>query len=154
MAKAKPRVGDRINLPETAASPLPDGFFGATQANGNGSTQQATQKKPARQSSSQPVLPAASPSSRPRSSRQNPSQLPDSSQASDFPKRRKATFRLSYTVLEQLAALQTQLQQEFSKAEIPSKEIMVEEAIAQFLAKSTKNHRSLLAKLKERQRQR
>ena len=47
---------------------------------------------------------------------------------------RKSTFQLSEEVLKQLDRYHLQLQLELGKADAPYKEVIVEEAIAQFLA--------------------
>jgi len=47
---------------------------------------------------------------------------------------RKSTFQLSEEVLKQLDRFHLQLQLELGKADAPYKEVIVEEAIAQFLA--------------------
>jgi hypothetical protein len=64
---------------------------------------------------------------------------------------KKATFQIDSQVLQQLDKLHLKLQLENGKAEAPYKEVIVEEAIAQFLEQLNKNEVKLLRNLKARQ---
>ncbi len=64
---------------------------------------------------------------------------------------RKSTFQLSEEVLKQLDRYHLQLQLELGKAEAPYKEVIVEEAIAQFLVNADQK---TVDKLIERQKTR
>ena len=64
---------------------------------------------------------------------------------------RKSTFQLSEEVLKQLDRYHLQLQLELGKAEAPYKEVIVEEAIAQFLVNADQK---IVDKLLERQKTR
>lgn len=64
---------------------------------------------------------------------------------------RKSTFQLSEEILKQLDRYHLQLQLDLGKADAPYKEIIVEEAIAQFLANADlKSVNSLLERQKTR----
>ena len=76
--------------------------------------------------------------------------LPTSQQVNKS-KIRKSTFQLSEAVLTQLDRYHLQLQLDLGKADAPYKEIIVEEAIAQFLANAdSKSVNSLLERQKTR----
>ena len=64
---------------------------------------------------------------------------------------RKSTFQLSEEVLKQLDRYHLQLQLELGKADAPYKEVIVEEAIAQFLVNADQK---IVDKLLERQKTR
>ena len=64
---------------------------------------------------------------------------------------RKSTFQLSEEVLKQLDKYHLQLQLELGKADAPYKEVIVEEAIAQFLVNADQK---IVDKLLERQKTR
>jgi hypothetical protein len=59
---------------------------------------------------------------------------------------RKSTFQLSEEVLKQLDRYHLQLQIDLGKADAPYKEVIVEEAIAQFLAKADQTFVDMLLK--------
>ncbi|AFY75459.1 hypothetical protein Syn7502_03633 (plasmid) [Synechococcus sp. PCC 7502] len=64
---------------------------------------------------------------------------------------RKSTFQLSEEILKQLDIYHLQLQLEMGKADAPYKEVIVEEAISQFLSNSdTKSLEKLLKRQKTR----
>ena len=67
---------------------------------------------------------------------------------------KKATFQLSTSVLEQLDTFHLQLQLELGKANTPYKEVLVEEAIAQLLERTSQNRPKLIGALQKRQQQR
>ena len=81
------------------------------------------------------------------------SKLVDKSASQTTDKLRKATFKLSEPVLEQLDTFHLQLQLELGKANAPYKEVVVEEAISQLLEQVIQDRDSLIARLKERQQQ-
>jgi hypothetical protein len=64
---------------------------------------------------------------------------------------RKSTFQLSEDILQQLETFHLQLQLELGRGNAPYKEVIVEEAIAQFLEQDRDN---LLAGLQQRQQRR
>ncbi|OYQ62625.1 hypothetical protein B9G53_21175 [Pseudanabaena sp. SR411] len=64
---------------------------------------------------------------------------------------RKSTFQLSEEVLKQLDRYHLQLQIDLGKADAPYKEVIVEEAIAQFLAKADQ---TFVDRLRKRQKTR
>ena len=67
---------------------------------------------------------------------------------------RKATFQLSEAVLQQLDKFHLQLQLELGKSSAPYKEVIVEEALAQFLEQARSNRDELLKALRSRQERR
>lgn len=67
---------------------------------------------------------------------------------------KKATFQIDSQVLRQLDRLHLKFQMENGKAEAPYKEVIVEEAIARFLAEINDNEAQLLQDLKARQKSR
>ncbi len=67
---------------------------------------------------------------------------------------RKATFQLSEAVLQQLDKFHLQLQLELGKSSAPYKEVIVEEAITQFLEQASFNRDELLKALRSRQERR
>ncbi len=73
------------------------------------------------------------------------------SQQADKSRIRKATFQLSEAVLQQLDKFHLQLQLELGKSSAPYKEVIVEEAIAQFLEQAGSNRDELLKALRSRQ---
>lgn len=67
---------------------------------------------------------------------------------------RKATFKLSETVLRKLDNYHLQLQLELGKADAPYKEVIVEEAICRLLGQVGLNSGEVLAALQARQESR
>jgi hypothetical protein len=67
---------------------------------------------------------------------------------------KKATFQIDSQVLQQLDRLHLKFQMENGKAEAPYKEVIVEEAIARFLAEINDNEAQLLQDLSARQKSR
>jgi hypothetical protein len=67
---------------------------------------------------------------------------------------KKATFQIDSQVLRQLDRLHLKFQMENGKAEAPYKEVIVEEAIARFLAEINDNEAQLLQDLNARQKSR
>ena len=65
---------------------------------------------------------------------------------------KKATFQIDSQVLQQLDRLHLKFQMENGKAEAPYKEVIVEEAIARFLAEINDNEAQLLQDLSARQK--
>ncbi len=64
---------------------------------------------------------------------------------------RKSTFQLSEEILKRLDIFHLQLQLELGKADAPYKEVIVEEAIAQFLNSANLNQAETIALLLKRQ---
>lgn len=127
MPKERRSAGDRINLPKTKA----DEYFDSVEV------------KSVDQSTSQEV------NQQFNKSGSQDANNPTSQQAN---KLRKATFKLSQSVLEQLDTFHLQLQLELGKANAPYKEAIVEEAISQLLEQMLQNRDLLVARLQERQR--
>lgn len=67
---------------------------------------------------------------------------------------KKATFQIDSQILQQLDRLHLKFQMENGKAEAPYKEVIVEEAIARFLAEINDNEAQLLQDLSARQKNR
>lgn len=67
---------------------------------------------------------------------------------------KKATFQLDNDILQELDQLHLKLQLEYGKAATPYKEVIVEEAIARFLAELNANEAKLLQDLDARQKKR
>jgi len=136
MPKERRSAGDRINLPKTKA----DDYFDCVEV------------KPVDQSTPPPVNSSAS---QPASESINQPATQDASKqtSQQADKLRKATFKLSQSILEQLDTFHLQLQLELGKANAPYKEVIVEEAIAQFLEQIPQERNSVIAKLQERQQQ-
>ncbi len=67
---------------------------------------------------------------------------------------RKSTFQLSVDILKRLDVFHLQLQLELGKADAPYKETIVEEAIAQFLDRASKDRAEMLPQLRARQSRR
>jgi hypothetical protein len=67
---------------------------------------------------------------------------------------KKATFQIDSQVLQQLDRLHLKFQMENGKAEAPYKEVIVEEAIARFLAEINDNEAQLFQDLSTRQKSR
>jgi hypothetical protein len=67
---------------------------------------------------------------------------------------KKATFQIDSQVLQQLDRLHLKFQMENGKAEAPYKEVIVEEAIARFLAEINDNEAQLFQDLSARQKSR
>jgi hypothetical protein len=67
---------------------------------------------------------------------------------------KKATFQIDSQVLQQLDRLHLKFQMENGKAEAPYKEVIVEEAIARFLAEINDSEAQLLQDLSARQKSR
>ncbi len=76
------------------------------------------------------------------------------SQPVNQPTIRKATFQLDATVIEDLDRYHLQLQIDLGKRNAPYKEIIVEEAIAQWLERATKSPDRVVKSLLKRQEQR
>lgn len=67
---------------------------------------------------------------------------------------RKATFQLSEALLDRLETYHLHLQLDLGKANTPYKEVIVEEAISQFLDQEKDGKNDLVALLQERQQSR
>ncbi|AFZ33589.1 hypothetical protein Glo7428_5211 (plasmid) [Gloeocapsa sp. PCC 7428] len=136
MPRERKSAGDRINLPKTKA----DDYFDSVEV------------KPANQSTSKQVNQLAS---QPASKSINKAESQDASKSTSqqAEKLRKATFKLSQSVLEQLDTFHLQLQMKLGKANAPYKEVIVEEAIFQLLEQMSVDRDSLVVRLQERQRQ-
>ena len=67
---------------------------------------------------------------------------------------KKATFQIDSQILQQLDRLHLKFQMENGKAEAPYKEVIVEEAIARFLAEINDDEAQLLQDLSTRQKSR
>ena len=136
MPKERRSAGDRINLPKTKA----DDYFDSVevQPSSKSTSQQVNQ------SASQPVS---------KSIKKPESQDDSKSTPQQADKLRKATFKLSQSILEQLDTFHLQLQLELGKANAPYKEVIVEEAISQLLEQVLQERDSLLVRLQERQQQ-
>jgi hypothetical protein len=134
MPKERRSAGDRINLPKTKA----DDYFDSVEV------------KPVDQSTSYQVN---QPASQPGNKFTNKSESQDASKSASQQagKSRKATFKLSQSILEQLDKFHLQLQLELGKANAPYKEVIVEEAISQFLEQAPQERDSLIERLQERQ---
>lgn len=65
---------------------------------------------------------------------------------------KKATFQFNSEILQQLDKLHLRMQMERGKAETPYKEVIVEEAIARFLAEINDNESQILQDLSARQK--
>jgi predicted mannosyl-3-phosphoglycerate phosphatase (HAD superfamily) len=65
---------------------------------------------------------------------------------------KKATFQIDSQILQQLDRLHLKFQMENGKAEAPYKEVIVEEAIARFLAEINDNEAQLFQDLSARQK--
>jgi hypothetical protein len=65
---------------------------------------------------------------------------------------KKATFQFNSEILQQLDKLHLRMQMERGKAETPYKEVIVEEAIARFLAEINDNESQILQDLNARQK--
>lgn len=137
MPKERRSAGNRINLSKTKA----DDYFDAVEV------------KPVDQLTSQQVEQSASQTVS-KSNNNLESKLVDKSVSQTPDKLRKATFKLSESVLEQLDTFHLQLQLELGKANAPYKEVVVEEAIAQLLEQVIQDRDLLIARLKERQQSR
>lgn len=136
MPKERRSAGDRINLPKTKA----DEYFDSVEVKSvNKSTSQQVNKSESQQVSNDFHKSVSQDAGKP------------TSQQAD--KLRKATFKLSQSVLEQLDTFHLQLQLELGKANAPYKEVIVEEAISQLLEHLLQNRDSLIARLQERQQQ-
>lgn len=136
MPKERRSAGDRINLPKTKA----DEYFDSVEV------------KSVDQSTSQPVNKSVSQQVS-KSINKSVSQDAGKPTSQQADKLRKATFKLSQSVLEQLDTFHLQLQLELGKANAPYKEVIVEEAISQLLEQMLQNRDSLIARLQERQQQ-
>lgn len=136
MPKERRSAGDRINLPKTKA----DEYFDSVEV------------KSVEDSTSQPVNKSVSQQVS-KSMNKSVSQDAGKPTSQQADKLRKATFKLSQSVLEQLDTFHLQLQLELGKANAPYKEVIVEEAISQLLEQMLQNRDSLIARLQERQQQ-
>ena len=138
MAKQRARLtddNDPLNSTESVFASLEQASKSESQQVDNTAIQQAEKSKPKQQ----PIKPT-----------QQLDNLPTSQQV-DKPTIRKSTFQLSEAVLTQLDRYHLQLQLDLGKADAPYKEIIVEEAIAQFLANADpKSVNSLLERQKTR----
>jgi len=136
MPKERRSAGDRINLPKTKA----DDYFDSVEV------------KPVDQLAGQKVNKSVSQQVS-KSINKSVSQDAGKSKSQQADKLRKATFKLSESVLEQLDTFHLQLQLELGKANAPYKEVIVEEAISQLLEQRLIERDSLVARLQERQQQ-
>lgn len=136
MPRERKSAGDRINLPKTKA----DDYFDSVEVKPVNKLTSQTVNKSASQQVSKPINKAES-------------QQANKSTSQQAEKLRKATFKLSQSVLEQLDTFHLQLQLELGKANAPYKEVIVEEAIFQLLEQMSVDRDSLVATLQERQRQ-
>jgi hypothetical protein len=136
MPKERRSAGDRINLPKTKA----DDYFDSVEVK----PVDSSTPHQVNSSASQPVI---------KSINKPESQDASKSTSQQADKLRKATFKLSQSILEQLDTFHLQLQIELGKANAPYKEVIVEEAITQFLEQAIQDRDSLLARLQERQQQ-
>jgi hypothetical protein len=136
MPKERRSASDRINLPKTKA----DEYFDSVEV------------QPVSKLTSQQVNQSASQTVS-KSINNLASQNNGKSTSQQADKLRKATFKLSESVLEQLDTFHLQLQLELGKANAPYKEAIVEEAISQLLEQMLQNRDLLVARLQERQRQ-
>jgi hypothetical protein len=84
----------------------------------------------------------------------SPEAVQSASQQVNKPIIRKATFQLDAAVIEDLDKYHLQLQIELGKRNAPYKEIIVEEAIAQWLERATKSPERVVKSLLKRQEQR
>jgi len=138
MAKQRARLtddNDPLNSTESVFTSLEQASKSESQQVDNTAIQQAEKSKPKQQ----PVKPT-----------QQLDNLPTSQQV-DKSTIRKSTFQLSEEILKQLDRYHLQLQLDLGKADAPYKEIIVEEAIAQFLANADpKSVNSLLERQKTR----
>ena len=138
MVKQRARLtddNDPLNSTESVFASLEQASKSESQQVDNTAIQQAEKSK----SKQQPVK-----------STQQLDNLPTSQQV-DKSTIRKSTFQLSEAVLTQLDRYHLQLQLDLGKADAPYKEIIVEEAIAQFLANADpKSVNSLLERQKTR----
>ena len=134
MPKERRSASDRINLPKTKA----DEYFDSVEV------------QPVSKSTSQQVNQSAS---QPVSKSINKLESQDAGKptSQQAKKLRKATFKLSQSVLEQLDTFHLQLQLDLGKANAPYKEVIVEEAISQLLEQMLQNRDSVVARLEERQ---
>jgi len=136
MPKERRSAGDRINLPKTKA----DDYFDSVEVK---PVDQSTPHQ-VNQLASQPVI---------KSINKPVSQDASKSTIQQADKLRKATFKLSQSILEQLDTFHLQLQIELGKANAPYKEVIVEEAIGHMLEQALQDRDSLLVRLQERQQQ-
>lgn len=138
MAKQRARLtddNDPLSSTESVFASLEQASKSESQQVDNTAIQQAEKSKPKQQH----VKPT-----------QQLDNLPTSQQV-DKSTIRKSTFQLSEEILKQLDRYHLQLQLDLGKADAPYKEIIVEEAIAQFLANADlKSVNSLLERQKTR----
>ena len=138
MAKQRARLTDNndpLSSTESVFASLEQASKSESQQVDNTAIQQAEKSKPKQQH----VKPT-----------QQLDNLPTSQQV-DKSTIRKSTFQLSEEILKQLDRYHLQLQLDLGKADAPYKEIIVEEAIAQFLANADlKSVNSLLERQKTR----
>jgi hypothetical protein len=138
MAKQRARLtddNDPLNSTESVFASLEQASKSESQQVDNIAIQQVEKSKPKQQ----PIKPT-----------QQLDNLPTSQQV-DKSTIRKSTFQLSEEILKQLDRYHLQLQLDLGKADAPYKEIIVEEAIAQFLANADpKSVNSLLERQKTR----
>ncbi len=136
MSRERRSAGDRINLPKTKA----DDYFDAVEV------------EPVDQLTSQQVKQSASQTVS-KSLDNSESQKAGNSTSQPSDKLRKATFKLSESVLERLDTFHLQLQLELGKANAPYKEVIVSEALSQLLEQVIQDRDALIARLQERQKQ-
>ncbi len=136
MPRERRSAGDRINLPKTKA----DDYFDAVEV------------EPVDHLTSQQVHQSASPPVS-KSLDNSESQKAGNSTSQPSDKLRKATFKLSESVLERLDTFHLQLQLELGKANAPYKEVIVSEALSQLLEQVIQDRDALIARLQERQKQ-
>ena len=138
MAKQRARLTDNndpLSSTESVFASLEQASKSESQQVDNIAIQQVEKSKPKQQ----PIKPT-----------QQLDNLPTSQQV-DKSTIRKSTFQLSEEILKQLDRYHLQLQLDLGKADAPYKEIIVEEAIAQFLANADpKSVNSLLERQKTR----
>lgn len=138
MAKPRARLtddNDPLSSTESVFASLEQASKSESQQVDNTAIQQVEKSKPKQQ----PIKPS-----------QQLDNLPTSQQV-DKSTIRKSTFQLSEAVLKQLDRYHLQLQLDLGKADAPYKEIIVEEAIAQFLVNADpKSVTSLLERQKTR----
>jgi hypothetical protein len=94
------------------------------------------------------------PTSQPVNNIGSPEANQSASQPVNQPIMRKATFQLDAAIIEDLDRYHLQLQIELGKRNAPYKEIIVEEAIAQWLERATKSPDRVVKSLLKRQEQR
>ena len=166
MAQKRARLSD--NDPLTATDAVLAGFeilskSGSQQVN-QSTSQEVEETDTGEIESNEPHLnPSASqevnqstnqPDSNPKEPVRKKQASPSGSQQVDKSKLKKATFQLSEAVLEALDRFHLKLQLDLGKASTPYKEVMVEEAIVQWLAQAEKTPEKVLKGVQKRQSER